>query len=193
MRLLAPPPTMKPTPPAIASEVRGSSFIYSPMSRLRRRCRSTSLVPVELFTPCARLGDFPNDLRDDIADRKRGRDCKPWLTTHELAQVEVKSAVLGVLLRGVVAVLDNRAGFVRCLTALIHRSFDGGVCGIFECHFNYLFERLSTEKVGEHRGRGESPGCPPFSPIPARRERRLVAGRLIAVWPFGWIISMRES
>ena len=26
MRLLAPPPTMKPTPPAIASEVSGSSF-----------------------------------------------------------------------------------------------------------------------------------------------------------------------
>jgi hypothetical protein len=91
------------------------------------------------------------------------------------------------------------------LTALIHRTADAGVCGIFECHLNYLsahglrcmvgdsFVPLNTEKVGGHRGRGESPGCPPFSPIPARRERRLVAGRLIAVWPFGWITSRPES
>jgi hypothetical protein len=127
MRLLAPPPTMNPTPPAIASDVSGSSFIYSPMSRLRRRRRSTSsarVAPVELFTACARLGDFPNDLRDDIADRKRGRDCKPGLATHELAQVEVNSTVLGVLLSGVVAVLDYLAGFVGRLTTLIHRSSD---------------------------------------------------------------------
>ena len=84
MRLLAPPPTMKPTPLAIASEVRGSSLIYSPMSRLRRRRRSTSsarVAPVELFTAFARSGDFPNDLRDDIADRECGRDCKPGFTT----------------------------------------------------------------------------------------------------------------
>jgi hypothetical protein len=50
------------------------------------------------------------------------------------------------LLRGVVAVLDHLAGFVCRLTALIHCTSDGGVCGIFECHLNYLLGSRIVEK-----------------------------------------------
>ncbi len=53
MRLLAPPPKMNPTPLAIASEVSGSSLMYSPMSRSRRRSLSSASAAVasaELFT-----------------------------------------------------------------------------------------------------------------------------------------------
>src|SRR5713101_6387078 len=40
--------------------------------------------------------------------------------------------------------------------------------------------RLDAENIfGGHRGRGESPGCPPFRPSP-RDERRSAAGRMVA-------------
>jgi hypothetical protein len=86
------------------------------------------------------------------------------------------------LLRRFVAILDYLAGFICCLTALIHCSSDAGICGIFECHLSLplsyriamygllsSLDRLNTEKVGGHRGTGESSRMPAVSPITLRR------------------------
>src|ERR1019366_2600594 len=85
----------------------------------------------------ARSGNAPNDLRGDVADRKRGRDCQPRLAAHELARVKVSSLVLDELLRRLVAVLDRLGGLVRRLPALIHCASNPRICGFFHCHSYY--------------------------------------------------------
>jgi len=100
MRLLAPPPRMKPTRRLSPSR---SAVLLLYIRRCRdcadrRRSTSSSKLAVELFTTLP-SGNAPHDLRDDVADCERGRDCEPWLTTHELAQVQVNAAILDVLLR----------------------------------------------------------------------------------------------